>query len=76
MPHIRKWLAETRSEILIEPFAGGAIVSLSAVIERRVQRAIMIELDADVAAFWHAVLKDPEWMAERIAQIQTIQQAC
>ena len=70
MPHVRKWLSETHPKILIEPFAGGAIVSLSAVIERLVQHAIMIELDADVAAFWHAILKDPEWMAERIVKFK------
>ena len=33
VPHIREWLAKTTPEVLIEPFAGGAIVSLTGVME-------------------------------------------
>lgn len=58
IPQIRSWLAvrgglNTR---LIEPFAGGAIVTLTSVIERLVNDAIIIELDSDVAAVWSAAL--------------------
>ena len=70
MPHIRKWLITTRSETLIEPFAGGAVVSLTALQERLVQHAIMIELDEDMIAFWRTVLEDPEWMIKKIFQIE------
>ena len=59
IPHIRHWLGQMnpRPNKLIEPFAGGAIVSLTAVMENLVQRAVMAELDQDVAAFWKAVLE-------------------
>ena len=35
VPHIREWLRQTTPDIIIEPFAGGAIVSLTAVREGR-----------------------------------------
>ena len=58
IPHIREWLASANAKILIEPFAGGGIVSLTAVMERFVEYCVMVELDRDVAAFWHAALRD------------------
>lgn len=66
IPHIREWLANTAPRILIEPFAGGGIVSLTAVMEELVERAVMVEIDHDVAAFWHAALQDGVTLAERI----------
>ena len=66
VPHIRAWLQETRPEILIEPFAGGAIVSLTAVMEALVSRCLMVEIDRDVAAFWHAALEGGAALRERI----------
>lgn len=58
VPHIRKWLGATEqpARLLVEPFAGGGIVSLTAVMENLADRSIMAELDRDVAAFWHAAL--------------------
>ena len=49
IPHIREWLVTTRPKILIEPFSGGGIVSLTAVMEKLVERAVMVEIDHDVA---------------------------
>ena len=59
VPHIRVWLhsLDTKPRLLIEPFAGGGIVSLTAVMEGLVERCLMAELDRDVAAFWHAALR-------------------
>ena len=57
IPHIRAWLSRTRPpSLLVEPFAGGGIVSLTAVMEGLVKRAFMVDLDRDVAAFWRAAL--------------------
>ena len=47
VPHIREWLARTEPAVLVEPFAGGGIVSLTAVMEELVDRCIMIEIDHD-----------------------------
>ncbi len=68
VPHIREWLKVTRPKTLVEPFAGGGIVSLTAVMEDLTDRAIMIEIDHDVAAFWHAALRDGAMLREWIAQ--------
>lgn len=59
IPHIRYWLKhiDPSPRALIEPFAGGGIVSLTAVIEQLVERCLMVELDREVAAFWHAALR-------------------
>ena len=58
IPHIRAWLdgLPAPSPLLVEPFAGGGIVSLTAVMEGLADRCLMAELDPDVAAFWHAAL--------------------
>ncbi|HEY3417247.1 MAG TPA: DNA adenine methylase [Armatimonadota bacterium] len=70
IPHIRLWLRSLspRPYELIEPFAGGAIVSLTAAFEGPVSQVTMAELDADVAAVWETILgTDGAWLAERIA---------
>ena len=51
IPHIREWLCATKPKILIEPFAGGGIVSLTGVMEDLIAEAVMVEIDRDVAAF-------------------------
>ena len=68
VPHIRAWLKgiEPAPRLLVEPFAGGGIVSLTAVMEGLVERCLMAELDRDVAAFWHAALRCGPALQERI----------
>ena len=56
IPHIREWLSRTTPDILIDPFTGGGIVPLTAIMEGLVRRCVMIELDRDVAAFWNDAL--------------------
>ena len=58
IPHVRAWLSgrNPKPEVLLEPFAGGAIVSLTAVMEDLTERCVMSEIDPDVAAFWKAAL--------------------
>lgn len=66
IPHIREWLARTRPETLIEPFAGGATASLTAVMEGLARRCVMVEIDPEVAVFWRAALCDGQALAERV----------
>lgn len=57
VPRIREWLrslSPAPSE-LIEPFAGGAIVSLSALFEDLVSRVALVEKDPDVSAVWKTI---------------------
>ena len=70
IPHIREWLRHTQPKILIEPFAGGAIVSLTAVMERLVNTAVMAEIDRDVAAFWRSTLESGAILREWVIQFE------
>ncbi len=72
IPHIRHWLKgiEPRPKLLVEPFAGGGVVSLTAVMEGLVDRCLMVELDRDVAAFWHAALRHGPELCEMVRQFQ------
>jgi len=69
IPYVRQWLGacESQGKELIEPFAGGGIVSLTAVAEKRVRQALMVERDEDVAAVWQTLLSDDaQWLADKI----------
>lgn len=69
VPTFRHWMAETypKPSILVEPFAGGGIISLTALFEDLVEKAVMVELDEDIAAVWQFVVDgDAEWLANRI----------
>jgi DNA adenine methylase len=68
IPTLRRWLNFFKPRILVEPFAGGGIVSLTAVAESYVEKAIMVEIDEDVSAVWQTILNGHfEWLMERIA---------
>ena len=68
IPHIRSWLGHRSrpAPLLIEPFAGGGVVSLTAVMEGLAERCLMAELDPDVAAFWHAAVRDTPALIQAI----------
>ena len=67
VPHIRAWLAAIEApQLLIEPFAGGGITSLTAVMENLVPHCLMVEMDQDVAAFWVAALHNTDQLIGRI----------
>ncbi|RIK27510.1 MAG: DNA methyltransferase [Chloroflexi bacterium] len=69
VPYIRMWLRRQGGEDkeLFEVFAGGGIVALTAIFERLVGKATMVELDDDVAAVWQTILGgDAAWLAEHI----------
>src|SRR5947208_13379421 len=60
VPYLRSWLASLprKPSVFVEPFAGGGIASLTAVMEGLADRAIMAELDSGVASVWKVVLSD------------------
>ena len=72
IPHVRAWLgrANPAPRLLVEPFAGGGIVSLTAVMENLVNRCLMAELDRDVAAFWHAALRRGPELREKVRRFR------
>jgi DNA adenine methylase len=64
-----KWMAnqKDRPKLLVEPFAGGANISLSAVFANLVDKAEFSELDRDVAATWKSMLNGHAgWLAEKV----------
>ncbi|MCY3994628.1 MAG: DNA adenine methylase [Rhodobacter sp.] len=76
VPHIRAWLRKADApSLLIEPFAGGGIVSLTAVMEGLVDRCLMIEIDADVAAFWQSALRHGPELCARIIDFEPTREA-
>lgn len=69
VPYVRQWLQsiEPKPRILVEPFAGGAIVGLTAAGENLVERVILVEKDERVAAVWKTILNGSgAWLASRI----------
>jgi len=72
VPYIRRWLKQYNGDVeLIEPFAGGGIVSLTACFESLVQKALMVEKDEDIAAVWRTILgREGQWLAERIVDVE------
>jgi DNA adenine methylase len=69
VPTFRAWIENLypKPKNLVEPFAGGGIISLTALFEKLVDRVIMVELDEDIAAVWETVVKgDANWLANRI----------
>jgi len=69
VPYLRDWLRskKTRPSRLIEPFAGGGIVSLTTAFEGLARHVIFAELDEAVASVWRVVLNgQAEWLAKQI----------
>ena len=59
VPVFRRWIQSKKNKpfFLIEPFAGGGIISLTAVFENLADRAVLVEKDEDVAAVWEVILE-------------------
>lgn len=68
VPEIRKFLKglDFRPEVFIEPFAGGGIASLTAVMDGYADYAVLCEKDPDVSNLWSCMLDDAEELARRV----------
>lgn len=69
VPLFRRWMMSLPSqpEVLVEPFAGGGIISLTAAFEILADKVVMVELDKQVAAVWKTILGgDANWLAKKI----------
>jgi len=78
VPTFRQWMAQLspKPSVLVEPFAGGGIISLTALFENLVERVVMVELDDEVAAVWEAIVNgDAKWLASRIQAFQMTREA-
>ncbi|MDO8127002.1 MAG: hypothetical protein Q6359_07220 [Candidatus Brocadiales bacterium] len=78
VPTFRHWMARMypKPSILVEPFAGGGIISLTALFENLVQKAVMVELDDEIAAVWESVVNgDAKWLANRVLTFDLTKEA-
>ena len=68
VPEIRKFLKGLgfRPEVFVEPFAGGGIASLTAIMDGFVDRAVLCEKDPNVSNLWRCMLDDAEELARRV----------
>lgn len=69
IPTVRKWLRQENTPVteLIEPFAGGGIVSLTAAFEKLANHITMVEMDEEIAAVWDVILNGKnKWLADKI----------
>jgi DNA adenine methylase len=69
VPTFREWIRNKypRPRVLVEPFAGGGIISLTALFENHVETVVMAELDEEIAAVWQSVVNgDAKWLAKQI----------
>lgn len=74
VPLARTWL-QGRGEkpnVLVEPFAGGAIIGLTAAFENLAAHVLLVELDEQVAAVWQTIIKNGKanWLAEQIIRFE------
>ncbi len=78
VPRIRQWLLSkpAKPQLLIEPFAGGAIIGLTAAFESLVERVLLVERDPCVVAVWKTILgAEGEWLAKRIVEFDLTTQS-
>lgn len=73
VPYFRKWLKskQTKNIKLIEPFAGGGIISLTAAFENLADSILMVEKDEDVAAVWRTIFSSQyKWLVNKIINFE------
>jgi DNA adenine methylase len=73
VPYIRSWLGQRPNpvSVLVEPFAGGGIVALTAGFEGLAEHAVLVESDPNIAAVWHTILGgQAKWLADRILNFE------
>ena len=69
VPLFRRWMQSfaVPPRVLVEPFAGGGIISLTAAFERLADCVVLVELDNQIAAVWETILGgDADWLARQI----------
>lgn len=73
VPMFRRWMFsfQTEPKRLIEPFAGGGIISLTTAFEGLADEVIMVEMDRQIAAVWKTILgDDAQWLAKKILNFE------
>ncbi len=55
-PFAKMWMQKQRAKVLVEPFAGGASIGMTAAIENWVEKVVLVELDKQIATVWECIL--------------------
>lgn len=69
VPLFRRWMFsfQGQPQVLVEPFAGGGIISLTAAFEGLADKVVMVELDKQIASVWETILGgEAHWLAKRL----------
>jgi DNA adenine methylase len=71
VPRLRMWLhaLHYKPAVFLEPFAGGASISLTVAFEDLADEVVLVEKDHQVAAVWKTIINvegGATWLAERI----------
>jgi len=69
VPQVRRWLnsCNQKPTLLVEPFAGGGIIGLTAAFENLADRVLLVELDEFVASVWKVILEgEAEWLTNKL----------
>ena len=57
-------------DLFIEPFAGGASVSLAMLSMGLVKKVALNDRDPLIAAFWRTVFFDTDWLIDRVLKVE------
>ena len=61
---------QIKNPIFCEPFAGGAGLSLKLLLEGKIERVILNDVDQGIYSFWYAVFFDTQRLIDKITQIE------
>jgi site-specific DNA-adenine methylase len=64
LQHAERFLRDRKTETIVEPFAGKALVSFTLLNHRHAKQALLAEKDAEVRLFWESTRND-EGLAAR-----------
>lgn len=73
VPLFRQWMTSflIKPSVLVEPFAGGGIIGLTAAFESLADEVLLVELDERVAAVWSTILNGHgEWLSSAILKFE------
>jgi DNA adenine methylase len=78
VPLFRRWIfsLSNQPEVLVEPFAGGGIISLTSAFEWLADKVVMVELDGQIAAVWETILGgEANWLTKKILNFELTQES-
>lgn len=73
VPRLREWLYSQKNKptLLVEPFVGGGVISLTTAFEGLAEAALMVDIDKEIATVWQTVIEgNAEWLAKKILSFE------